>query len=63
MKKQNKALSLDKCVKYRILKKSILMKLKIKFKVTRWNRTYSYYKRVYHINKGFKNLFDNRIAT
>jgi hypothetical protein len=62
MKKQNKALSLDKYIKYRILKKCILMKLKIKFKVTRWNRTYGYYKKTHHINKGLKNIFDNRIA-
>jgi hypothetical protein len=62
MKKQNKALSVDQYLKYRISKKYILMKLKIKFKVTQWNRTYRYYKKTYHINKGFKNIFDNRIA-
>jgi hypothetical protein len=62
MKKQNKALSLKKYYKYRLLKKYILIKLKTKFKVTRWNRTYSYYKNIYHIKNNFKNIFDNKIA-
>jgi hypothetical protein len=62
LKDQNKAFSLKKLHKYRWFRKHLTVKLKVKFKVTKWNRAYRYLKEVHHITHRTKKNFDNRLA-
>src|SRR6187397_3004233 len=62
MQDQNKALSLNKYYKYRFLKKHMLIKLKVQFKVTKWNRIYMHRKNAHNVPYSLKSLFDNKIT-
>ena len=62
MKKQNKAWPFKRFLKYRVLKKYILTKVKLKFEVASWDAAYDHYEGAHRLSDDTMDLFDNRTA-
>jgi len=64
MKKQNEAIRIIKYYKYRLAKKRILIKLKSKYEVMRWEHVYDYCFDAYNINinDSLKIFLDNKAS-